>query len=51
MELSEMYTMPRLPLLYLVGGVLMVWIVGLLAVFVPAKRASSISPATATRTV
>ena len=51
MKLSEMYTMPRLPLLYLVGGVLMVWIVGLLAVFVPAKRASSISPATATRTV
>jgi putative ABC transport system permease protein len=50
-KLSKMYMMPRLPLLYLVGGVVLVWIIGLLAVFVPAKRAASISPATATRTV
>jgi putative ABC transport system permease protein len=50
-QLSRMYQMPRLPLYYLVGGVLLLWIVGLLAVLVPALRAASISPAVATRTV
>jgi putative ABC transport system permease protein len=50
-KLSEMYRMPQLPLFYLVGGVVLVWVIGLLAVFVPARRAASISPATATRTV
>jgi putative ABC transport system permease protein len=50
-QLSHMYQMPRLPLYYLVGGVLLLWIVGLLAVLVPALRAASISPAVATRTV
>jgi putative ABC transport system permease protein len=43
--------MTRVPLYYLVGGVLLVWIVGLLAVLVPARRAASISPAIATRSV
>ena len=38
-------------LYYLVGGVLLPWVVGLLAVLVPARRAASISPAVATRTV
>jgi putative ABC transport system permease protein len=50
-QLSRMYQMPRLPLYYLVGGVLLLWIVGLLGVLVPALRAASISPAVATRTV
>jgi len=50
-QLSSMYQMPRLPLYYLVGGVLLLWIVGLLAVLVPAFRAASISPAVATRAV
>jgi putative ABC transport system permease protein len=50
-QLSRMYQMPRLPLYYLVGGVLLLWIVGVLAVLVPALRAASISPAVATRTV
>jgi putative ABC transport system permease protein len=50
-KLSSTYEMSRLPLYYLVGGVLLVWIVGLLAVLVPARRAASISPAVATRTV
>ncbi len=48
---SRMYQMPRLPLYYLVGGTLLMWIVGLLAVLVPSLRAASISPAVATRTV
>jgi putative ABC transport system permease protein len=50
-KLSLMYQMPRLPLYYLVGGVVGLWLLGLLAVWVPARRAASISPATATRTV
>jgi putative ABC transport system permease protein len=50
-KLSITYEIPRLPLYYLVGGVLLLWIVGLLAVLVPARRAASISPAVATRTV
>ncbi len=50
-KLSLMYQMPRLPLFYLVGGVMGLWLLGLLAVWLPAKRAASISPATATRTV
>ena len=51
LKLSTMYEMPRLPLYYLVGGVLIIWGVGLLAVLVPARRAASISPAIATRAV
>ncbi len=50
-KLSTMYRMPQLPLLYLVGGVAALWLLGLLAVWLPARRAASISPATATRTV
>jgi putative ABC transport system permease protein len=50
-ELSRMYQTPLLPLYYLVGGVLLMWVVGLIAVLVPALRAASIPPATATRTV
>jgi putative ABC transport system permease protein len=50
-QLSSMFQMPRLPLYYLVGGVLLLWIVGLVSVLVPALRAASISPAVATRTV
>ncbi|HEV7714288.1 MAG TPA: FtsX-like permease family protein [Steroidobacteraceae bacterium] len=50
-KLSLMYQMARVPLYYLVAGVVVLWIVGLLAVLVPARRAASISPATATRMV
>jgi putative ABC transport system permease protein len=50
-QLSRMFQMPQLPLYYLVGGVLLLWIVGLISVLVPAFRAASISPAVATRTV
>jgi len=50
-QLSRMYMIPRVPLYYLVGGVLLLWMVGLLSVLVPALRAASISPAVATRTV
>ena len=48
--LSKEYALPRLNLAYLVGGVLALWILGLLAVFQPARRAAAVSPAEATRT-
>jgi putative ABC transport system permease protein len=48
--LSREYALPRLNLAYLVGGVLALWILGLLAVFQPARRAAAVSPAEATRT-
>jgi len=41
--------MARLPLEYLVGGAVMLWALGVLAVYGPAWRAASISPALATR--
>jgi len=50
-KLSLMFQMPRLPLVYLVGGVLGLWVVGLLAAVVPARRAAAISPAMATRQI
>lgn len=50
-KLSTLYEIPRVPLYYLLGGVLLLWTVGLLAVLVPARRAASISPAVATRSV
>ncbi|MRX07975.1 FtsX-like permease family protein [Pseudoduganella sp. FT25W] len=42
--------MARLPAGYLVGGSLIFWALGIIAVYGPAWRAASISPATATRT-
>jgi putative ABC transport system permease protein len=49
--LSLQYSLPRLDLYYLVGGVLFLWIVGQLAAWQPARRAASVSPSVATRTV
>ena len=49
--LSAMYSLPRLDPLYVVGGMLLLWVLGQLAVFIPARRAAAIPPAIATRTV
>ncbi|MGH8180289.1 MAG: ABC transporter permease [Steroidobacteraceae bacterium] len=49
--LSLQYDLPRLNLYYLVGGVLFLWIIGQLAAWQPARRAASVSPSVATRTV
>jgi putative ABC transport system permease protein len=49
--LSIKYELPRLDLYYLAGGVPLLWILGLLAAWHPARRASGVSPAIATRTV
>jgi putative ABC transport system permease protein len=49
--LSLEYKLPRVDLYYLVGGTLALWLIGLGAAWQPARRASKISPALATRTV
>jgi putative ABC transport system permease protein len=45
------YELPRLPLVYLPVGALVLWLLGQLAVLAPARRAAAIPPATATRSV
>jgi putative ABC transport system permease protein len=49
--LSSAYSLPRLPPAYVAGGVVLLWILGQLAAFLPARRAAAIPPAIATRTV
>jgi putative ABC transport system permease protein len=49
--LSLQYQLPRVDLYYIVGGVLVMWVVGLGAAWHPSRRAARISPALATRTV
>jgi putative ABC transport system permease protein len=49
--LATKYQLPQLDLYYLVGGIPLLWIIGLLAAWQPARRASKVSPAVATRTV
>lgn len=48
--LSVQYKLPRLDLYYLVGGVLLLWAIGQLAAWQPARRAATVSPSIATRT-
>ena len=45
------YEMARLPLYYLPAGALLLWTLGQLAVYAPARRAASVTPAVATRSV
>jgi putative ABC transport system permease protein len=49
--LSSAFSLPKLGLEYVIGGVLCMWLLGQLAVLVPARRAASVPPAVATRTV
>ena len=49
--LSSAYSLPKLGPGYVIGGVLCMWALGQLAVLVPARRAASVPPAVATRTV
>jgi putative ABC transport system permease protein len=49
--LSLAYALPRLNLYYLVGGVLLLWGIGQLAAWQPARRAAAVPPSVATRTV
>ncbi|HUN26609.1 MAG TPA: FtsX-like permease family protein [Steroidobacteraceae bacterium] len=50
-RLSVMFQLPRLPLYYLAVGVVALWLLGLGATLMPARKASSVAPAIATRTV
>ncbi len=43
------YELPRLPLLYLPIGAVLLWMLGQIAVFGPARKAAAIPPAVATR--
>ncbi|MGY0633786.1 ABC transporter permease [Luteimonas sp. A478] len=47
--LMQHYAMPRLPLAYLPAGAAALWLLGQAAVLGPARRASGVPPATATR--
>ncbi|MDV3469813.1 FtsX-like permease family protein [Stenotrophomonas sp. C3(2023)] len=47
--LMSAYELPRMPLLYLPVGAVLLWLLGQLAVFGPARRAAAVPPATATR--
>ena len=49
--LSVYYEFARLDLYYLVGGVLVFWALGQLAAWQPARRAATVPPSVATRTV
>jgi putative ABC transport system permease protein len=49
--LDTAYQTGRMPLYYLPMGVLMLWLLGQLAVLIPARRAANIPPALATRSV
>ena len=43
------YELPRLPLLYLPVGAVLLWLLGQIAVYGPARKAASVPPAVATR--
>jgi putative ABC transport system permease protein len=49
--LSTAFELPKLNPLYVVSGVGLMWVIGQMAVFVPARRAAGVPPAIATRTV
>jgi putative ABC transport system permease protein len=49
--ISLNYSLPRVDLYYIVGGVLVMWVIGVAAAWHPSRRAARISPALATRTV
>lgn len=49
--LMDRYELSRLPLIYLPMGALVLWVLGQIAVYWPARKAANIPPATATRSV
>jgi putative ABC transport system permease protein len=48
--LSDEYDLPRVDLYYLIAGIIVLWGIGTLAAWQPARRAAKVSPALATRT-
>jgi putative ABC transport system permease protein len=49
--LMSHYEFPRLPAIYLPIGAVVLWVLGQIAVFGPARRAGAVPPAVATRSV
>jgi putative ABC transport system permease protein len=49
--LTTYYGLPRLDLAYLLAGVIVLWVIGQLAAWQPARRAASVPPSVASRTV
>ena len=49
--LMQRFEMDRLPVLYVLAGIVVVMVLGQSAVFVPARRASNVPPVVATRSV
>ncbi|RPD84013.1 FtsX-like permease family protein [Luteimonas sp. 100069] len=49
--LMSRYELGRLPLVYLPAGALALWLLGQIAVYWPARRAASVPPAVATRSI
>jgi putative ABC transport system permease protein len=47
--LMSKYELPRLPLIYLPVGAVLLWTLGQIAVFWPARKAAAVPPAIATR--
>ncbi|MCD9006779.1 ABC transporter permease [Luteimonas sp. XNQY3] len=49
--LMSRYELGRLPLMYLPAGAVVLWLLGQVAVYWPARRAASVPPAVATRSI
>ncbi len=49
LALMNTYELPRMPLIYLPIGAVLLWLLGQIAVFGPARRAAAVPPAVATR--
>jgi putative ABC transport system permease protein len=50
-QLHTLLELPRMPIVFLVGSMILVWVAGLLAALMPALRGSTVPPAVATRVV
>jgi putative ABC transport system permease protein len=49
LQLRMLLELPRLPIVFLVASVALIWLIGLLAALTPALRGASVPPAVATR--
>ena len=50
-QLHTLLELPRMPIVFLVGSMGLIWVAGLLAALMPALRGSAVPPAVATRVV
>jgi putative ABC transport system permease protein len=50
-QLHLLLELPRMPIIFLVGSMGLIWVAGLLAALMPALRGSAVPPAVATRVV